>query len=140
MKWKVTISYFFNHKGTLFSGQIIVGGQDGSNYLTSVELFPRPTSDTCSIPDLPEPRWFHTLSLLSGGRLVVCGGGVDSRLSRLGGFPAGVVDICISWIAGNTTWSPIYKMRLSMDNINAVNSYNTPYLSESQSNHCLVLF
>merc|ERR1719474_2391948 len=60
------------------SGQLVVGGYDGSNQLSSVEIFPPPSSDTCSIPDLPGPRNGHSLSLLSGGRLVVCGGNSGS--------------------------------------------------------------
>jgi len=76
-------------------GQLVVGGHDG-NYLSSVELFPRPSSDTCSIPELPQGRFGHSLSLLSGGRLVVCGG-----------YPH---DSCISWVAGNTSWTHLYTM------------------------------
>ena len=85
----------------------MVGGWDG-NYLSSTELFPRPPSDTCSIPDLPQARDGHSLSLLSGGRLVVCGG-YDG-----GSFPDGQVstfDSCISWVAGNTSWTPLYTLR-----------------------------
>ena len=73
----------------------------GGRFLSSVELFPRPPSDSCSIPPLPQPRASHSLSLLSGGRLVVCGGydGSDE------------LDSCISWVAGNTSWTPLYTMR-----------------------------
>ena len=77
----------------------MVGGHDGSNYLSSIELFPRPPSDTCSIPDLPQLRSRHSLSLLSGGRLVVCGG-----------YNGGSLDSCISWVAGNTSWTPFHTM------------------------------
>merc|ERR1719151_406906 len=45
------------------TGQVVVGGRgDGSNPLSSVELFPRPPSDSCSVPPLPEPRTRHSLS------------------------------------------------------------------------------
>ena len=39
------------------SGQVVIGGYD-ENYsqLSSIELFP--LSDACSIPDLPQPRFF----------------------------------------------------------------------------------
>ena len=61
------------------SGLVLVGGNDGINRLSSVELFPRSNSSTCSIPDLPEPRQYHTISLLSEGKLVVCGGNSRRR-------------------------------------------------------------
>ena len=38
------------------------------------------------------------LLLLSGGRLVVCGG-TNGR------------DSCISWVAGNTSWTPFHTIR-----------------------------
>ena len=74
----------------------MTGGYSYS-YLSNVELFPRPSSDACFIPQLPEAMSRHSLSLLSGGRLVVCGGS---------GF-----DSCLSWVAGNTSWTPFYNMR-----------------------------
>ena len=78
----------------------MVGGSDGNgNLFSSVEIFP--PSNTCSIPDLPQPRYDHSLSLLSGGRLVVCGGSGKGRN----------FDSCISWIAGNASWTPLYNMR-----------------------------
>ena len=77
----------------------MVGGF-GSNGLPSVELFPRPPSGTCFIPDLPQARHGHSLSLLSGGRLVVCGGYSGVHL-----------DSCISWVAGYTSWTPLHTMR-----------------------------
>ena len=85
------------------SGQVVVGGYNEGSYLSNVELFPCPPSDTCSIPDLPHPRFSHSLSLLSGGRLVVCGGNHGSNYVYF--------DSCISWIAGNTSWTPLYTMR-----------------------------
>ena len=75
-----------------------MGGYDGSNVLSSVELFP--PSDSCFIPVLPQPRSSHSLSLLSGGRLVVCGGYNNDYL-----------DSCISWVAGNTSWTHFHTMR-----------------------------
>ena len=79
-----------------------MGGRDDDNKLSSIELFPRPSSDSCSIPQLPQPRDGHSLSLLSGARLVVCGGS-DASENEL--------DSCISWVAGNTSWTLLYKMR-----------------------------
>ena len=80
-----------------------MGGRHGegySGYTASVEVFP-PAQDTCFIPDLPGPRYDHSLSLLSGGSLVVCGGQTAN----------GWVNSCISWIAGNTSWTPFHTMR-----------------------------
>ena len=55
------------------AGQLVFGGYDrNSTPISSVELFP--SFHTCQIPDLPQPRVDHSASLLSGGRLVVCGG------------------------------------------------------------------
>jgi len=89
-------------------GQVVVGGMDdGRNKLSSIELFPRPLSDSCSIPQLPQGRYGHSLSLLSGGRLVVCGGsGFD--FDRFNYF-----DSCISWVAGNTSWTHFYTMSVA---------------------------
>ena len=80
----------------------MVGGNVGISQLSSVELFPHPPSNTCSIPDLPQPRTLHSLSLLSGGRLVVCGGWDEAFNVRYS---------CLSWIAGNNSWNSFYRMR-----------------------------
>ena len=87
------------------SEQVIVGGITvqsgvGSVELSSVELFPRPPSGTCSIPDLPEPRKSHSLSLLSGGRLVVCGGHPKDKS-------------CVTWSSGSTSWTHFHTLRSS---------------------------
>ena len=83
--------------------QVVVAGHNNSHgeKLTNVELFPRPPSDDCSIPDLPQGRYGHSLSLLSGGRIVVCGGTYGSNN----------LDSCLSWVAGNTSWTDNYTMR-----------------------------
>ena len=87
---------------TIFaSGQLVVGGYNGENgRLSSVEIFP--SSDTCSIPDLPGPRDSHSLSLLSEGRLVVCGGSSTSNEKS-----------CIVWKGGSTSWTHLYTTRSS---------------------------
>merc|ERR1711971_466408 len=82
--------------------QVVVGAFGNSGPLSNVELFPRPSSPTCSIPDLPQPRVAHSLSLLSGGRLVVCGGHNGSSS----------LDSCNSWVAGNNSWTPLYTMSM----------------------------
>jgi len=83
-------------------GQVVVGGHgDNGRRLSSVELFP--PSDNCSIPDLPQPRFGHSLSLLSGGRLVVCGGANGPS----------VLDSCSTWVAGNTSWTPFHTMSVA---------------------------
>ena len=76
----------------------MVGGYDG-NHLSSVELFLPPPSDACSIPDLPKPIAGHSISLLSGRRLVVCGG------EDADGIPQ---SSCISWVAGDISWTTHY--------------------------------
>jgi len=65
--------------------------------LSSVEIFPPPSSDACSIPNLPRPRDSHTISLLSGGRLVLCGGDLASAEKS-----------CISWTRGSTSWTHLH--------------------------------
>jgi len=82
-------------------GQVVVGGWADNNLLSSVELFP--PSDACSIPDLPTPRVGPSLSLLSGGRLVVCGGRDRS----------GNLDSCSTWVAGNTSWTLFHTMSVA---------------------------
>ena len=81
-------------------GTVFVGGYDGV-YMSSVELFPR--VDSCSIPDLPQGRGSHTISLLSGGKLVVCGGRNDARTD--------VGHSCIAWVEGDITWTHMYTTR-----------------------------
>ena len=86
---------------TIFaSGQLVVGGYSGS-HLFSVEIFP-PPNDTCSVPSLPGPRSHHSLSLLSGGRLAVCGG-----------EPTNEAKSCIVWTHGSTNWTHLHTTRSS---------------------------
>ena len=87
----------------MVGGNEYLGAGAGFNYLSTVELFPPPSSDNCFIPNMTQtqPRYGHSLSLLSGGRLVVCGGIGSSTY----------YDSCISWVDGNTTWTPLYTMR-----------------------------
>merc|ERR1711971_1034259 len=100
-------------------GQVVVGGGGWND--DTVELFPPPPSDTCSIPNLTQSRYIHTLSLLSGGRLVVCGGHEDSRLPDKH-------DSCISWVAGNTSWTHLYDMSLAR---NGHTAWTPPSLPDS---------
>jgi len=87
---------------TQSQGQVVVGGRDGvGSDLSSVEMFP--PSDACSIPDLPQPRSHHSLSLLSGGRLVVCGGLKGSSS----------LDSCSTWVAGNASWTHFTTMSVA---------------------------
>ena len=82
-----------------------MGGRtdEGLSDLSNVEVFPPPPSGSCSIPELPEPRKGHSLSLLTDGRLVVCGGQPATSFNTF--------DSCISWIAGNSSWTLLHKMR-----------------------------
>ena len=81
--------------------QVMVGGWEDFTYLSSVEVFPRPPSDTCFIPDLPQARASSSLSLLPGGLLVVCGG-LDGSYTY---------NSCIAWVAGDTDWTHYYTMK-----------------------------
>ena len=95
----------FQSRGTLSSAQVVTGGHngEGDGRISSVELFPAPSSNDCSIPDLPDRRAYHSLSVVSRGRLVVCGGALPVY---------GYQDRCISWVAGDTSWSLLYSLRL----------------------------
>ena len=87
---------------------MVLGGSVSTNAISSIELFP--PSDACTIPPLPQPRGGHSLSLLSGGRLVVCGGFDQMKLVNTFVLrPA--LNTCISWVAGNTSWTLLYNMR-----------------------------
>jgi len=90
-----------------YEGQLVVGGLGSTNVnanvrLSSVEIFPPPSSDTCSIPDLPGPRHGPSLSLLSRGRLVVCGGSPTSEEKS-----------CIVWTRGSTSWTHLYTTSMA---------------------------
>ena len=58
------------------SGILIVGGSSGS-YLSSAEVFNPDTGLTCSVGDMPEPRFYA--SMCHG---LVCGGWDDNDDSR----------------------------------------------------------
>ena len=83
-------------------GQVVVGGYD-TVALSSTETFPPLTSATCAVPKLSQTqaRTSPTLSLLSNGRLVVCGGRKGSLYLKS----------CISWIAPEKSWTHIFTMR-----------------------------
>ena len=60
------------------AGILLLGGetQDSNVELKTEEIFPSLgcLQNLCEIPDLPEERVGHTLSVLSPGKFVVCGG------------------------------------------------------------------
>ena len=82
-------------------GQVLIGGYENGR-LSSVELFPQPASETCSIPNLPEIKAGHSASLLPNGTLVVCGGAKDGSTH---------LDSCFSWSPGEKSWTASFKMR-----------------------------
>ena len=97
--------------------------EQGDMKLNGVEIFPPPESFPtfdCSIPDLPEPRRKHSISRLSGGRLVVCGGYVtpstpDTPSTTSTPISVHGSDSCIYWAANKlniTSWTDLFKMRL----------------------------
>ena len=78
----------------------MVGGKHSdSSFLKSVEMFP--PNDACSIPPLLQERHGHRLSLMPGGRLVACGGH-----GSVGGLLHTPTISCVSWVAGNKSWTP----------------------------------
>ena len=81
--------------------QVMVGGWEDFDYLSSNEVFPRPSSDNCFIPNLPQPRTGPSISLLSGGRVVICGGHNGTEY----------LDSCISWVTGDNDWTYYYTMK-----------------------------
>ena len=88
------------------SGQVIVGGRSrhDTDIFSSIELFPRPPSETCQIPNNPPAqlkRESHSLSLILGDVFVICGGSDGSK----------DLDSCISWSAGKASWTHLYTMR-----------------------------
>ena len=63
----------------LFSAILISGGSDGSSADRSVEILRPNGSYWCSLPDLPDARYYHSQS-----GVVTCGGGrSDTRTSCL---------------------------------------------------------
>ena len=94
-----------------FKGHVVIGGWDNIAVLRSSDLFPLPScsdnSASCSIPDLPQPRLDHSLSLLPGGQLVVCGGrDFNYEESRFY-----TINTCFSWTVGEYSWTLLYTMR-----------------------------
>jgi len=88
--------------------QVVLGGSGAPRTtfsLSSVEVFPRPPCNSCFIPDLPQSRERHTVSLLSGDTLVICGGVANPSVP-----PHTVPETCISWKPGNTSWTHFHTM------------------------------
>ena len=102
-----------SNQSILTKGHVVVGGWDNIAVLRDVDLFPLPScsinSVSCKIPDLPQPRLDHSLSLLPDGWLVVCGGRdfnyEDSRFYTL--------NTCYSWTVGKESWTHFYTMRFT---------------------------
>ena len=104
-------------------GQLVLGGVNGSLArslsdeeafrMSSAELFPLPQIENCFIPELPQPRRGFSLSVLSGGRIVVCGG-FDSPWQQeeqnLVTQPI-TYDTCLVWKTGSTSWNLFRKLR-----------------------------
>ena len=105
------------------SGQVIVGGRShhDTEIFSSIELFPRPPSKACQIPNNPTSqlkRESHSLSLILGGVFVICGGSDGSN----------DLDSCISWSAGKASWTQMFTMRYICMMINyAALSFQTKY-------------
>lgn len=70
----------YDHTATLLpTGQVLVaGGQNGSEYFKSTELYD-PTNGTWSSGlDLMVKRGFHTMTLLPSGKILLVGGRIDA--------------------------------------------------------------
>ena len=101
-------------------------GEGYGGYTASVEVFP-PAQDTCFIPDLPRPRADHSISLLPGGKLVVCGGRGEEGIGGVN-----VYDSCIAWEEGNVSWSHLHTTRYSFK---CHISYNTKIYRSHRYDH-----
>ena len=93
------------------AGQLVVGGAPygPDSFEQQLELFP--PRDSCQIPLLPEPRYAPSLSKLPGGKFVVCGGRIHGTAEGQTFRGRDFTD-CVSWTAGETTWSTAFTMRL----------------------------
>ena len=132
--------------------------EQGDMKLNGVEIFPSPESFptfNCTIPDLPEPRMKHSISRLSGGRLVVCGGYVTPSTPSTTSTPSTPSttstpssthgsDSCIYWAANKlniTSWTDLFKMRLlHQKHPDRPNSLNVSSVSVCWSVFRLLLF
>ena len=133
----VFVSFLASSMIIFASGQVLVGGLSEEDKLSSVEIFPSPpTSRACSVPDLPRGRQGsgreghrgHSLSHLSGGKQVVCGGNK---------LPSRVAKFCFAWTTSNTSWTHLHTMRsssilcLSQNNSTVLHFYNSKVDSQS---------
>ena len=80
------------------SGKVEVGGSGGVNFPSRIDI----PFDTCDTPRLPDERAGYSVSVLSGKKLVICGGNLGNGLK---------LTSCLSWAKGEDSWTEIYKMR-----------------------------
>ena len=60
----------------MFVGILITGGTErGTGTEGSAEVFIPETGETCSFPDLPNDRKYHSINTLDNNTVVICGGG-----------------------------------------------------------------
>merc|ERR1712024_328274 len=78
------------------SGVLISGGHSSYGSLQSVEIYNPATNTTCSLPQLPEVRYYHT----QDGELA-CGGRTHKRT-------------CVKWNSDSGSWTkfPILRHRV----------------------------
>ncbi|MBK9441773.1 MAG: fibronectin type III domain-containing protein [Comamonadaceae bacterium] len=84
--WSVTGSMGsrrYRHTATLLANGkvLVVGGYDGSSYLSSAELYDPLTNTWSTTGSLSTTRWYHTATLLANGKVLVAGGFNGSDLS-----------------------------------------------------------
>ena len=92
---KFKCSSFFSKSNTfLILGVLISGGSNGGA-LQSVEIYDPATNTTCSLPQLPEGRYYHT----QDGWLA-CGGPQGENAETT----------CIKWSSDSGTWTESHEL------------------------------
>ena len=100
----ILYSEFFIRSNNISSiGLLHVSGSGralgNDEFLKTSSTFP---PSPCSIPPLLEGRYAHSSIFLPGVKLVICGGRFVNGT---------IIDACLSWEPGNSTWHFCHTMR-----------------------------
>ena len=79
-----------------FSAILITGGYN-NGYLKSAEMFLPSSNTTCSLPELPEARYYHTQN-----NDLACGGPSSNTQST-----------CVKWSSESGSWTQSHTLRQS---------------------------